>query len=43
MKKSAVLKAPKKNEEGVADLAPNKAQNVNGGFVMKVNKASPKL
>ncbi len=42
MKKSAATKAAKKNEQNVADLAPNKAQNVNGGFVMRINKASPK-
>jgi hypothetical protein len=41
---SSAKKAPKKsNKKDVADLAPKKEQNVNGGFVMVMSKASPKL
>ena len=43
MNSSETKNAPKKNKQDVADLAPKKEQNVNGGFVMVMSKASPKL
>jgi hypothetical protein len=43
MNSSETKNAPKKSKQDVADLAPKKEEKINGGFVMRVSKASPTL